>query len=118
MPREVEACQPLRAPRFGRRNSAVARRKLLAHWPWGPRYPGRGGEKGPVDEESGTIAFAFASVVTIKEIKRGEKITLDNIWLKRPGGGDYGAKEFNSLIGKIAQKDIPNDHQITKNDIY
>ncbi len=81
-------------------------------------YLSRGGEKGPVDEESGTIAFAFASVVSIKEIKRGEKITLDNIWLKRPGGGDYGAKEFHSLIGKTAQKDIPNDQQITKNDIY
>ena len=77
----------------------------------------RGGEKGPVEEESGTIAFAFASVVSIKEIKKGEKITSNNIWLKRPGGGDYGAKEFNSLIGKVAQKDIPNDYQIKKNDI-
>lgn len=77
----------------------------------------RGGEKGPVEEELGTIAFAFASVVSIKEIKKGEKITSSNIWLKRPGGGDYGAKDFSSLIGKVAQRNIPNDQQITKNDI-
>ncbi len=77
----------------------------------------RGGEKGPVEEELGTIAFAFASVVSIKEIKKGEKLTSSNIWLKRPGGGDYGAKEFSSLIGKVAQRNIPNDQQITKNDI-
>ena len=42
----------------------------------------RGGSKGPVDEEMPTIKFAFASVVSIKNIKKGEAFTKDNLWVK------------------------------------
>ena len=35
-------------------------------------FKARGGEKGSVEEEKATIAFAFASVVTIKEVDSGE----------------------------------------------
>ena len=42
----------------------------------------RGGSKGPVDEELPTIKFAFASVVTIKDIRKGESFTRDNLWVK------------------------------------
>ena len=48
----------------------------------------RGGSKGPVDEEMPTIKFAFASVVSIKNIKKGEAFTKDNLWVKRPGTGE------------------------------
>ena len=43
----------------------------------------RGGKKGPVKAEKSTIDFAYASVVTIKEISKGEEFTEDNLWVKK-----------------------------------
>jgi N-acetylneuraminate synthase len=63
-------------------------------------FSARGGEKIPVKAEDPTIAFAFASVVAIKNIEKGEILTEDNIWLKRPGGGAFTAKDYDNLIGK------------------
>ena len=77
----------------------------------------RGGDKNPLDEEEATIAFAFSSVVSIKEIKKGELITEENIWVKRPGGGYYKSNDYYNLIGKTAKINIPNDSQISKKDI-
>jgi N-acetylneuraminate synthase len=77
----------------------------------------RGGEKGPVDAEAPTIAFAFASVVAIKPIAAGEEITDRSIWVKRPGGGDFGAADFDTLLGKKATRAISNGAQIQRADI-
>ena len=77
----------------------------------------RGGKKGPVSEEKPTIDFAYASVVSIEEIKKGEAFSMNNIWVKRPGTGEIMAEEFNDLIGKTASKSIPNDTQIKRADI-
>lgn len=77
----------------------------------------RGGEKGPVNEEKPTIDFAFASVVTIKPIKNGEHFTKDNIWVKRPGTGEILAKDYETILGKKAKRDISNDEMLTWNDI-
>ncbi|MCV9927457.1 N-acetylneuraminate synthase [Flavobacterium sp. LS1R49] len=74
----------------------------------------RGGTKKPALEEQVTIDFAFATVCTIKDIKKGDVFTKDNIWVKRPGTGEILAELFNDLIGKIALKDIANDEQLTK----
>ncbi len=63
-------------------------------------------------EEQVTIDFAFASVVSIKDIKKGEILSLENIWVKRPSKGGISAKEFESLLGKKAIKDIKNDTQL------
>ena len=54
--------------------------------------------------EKKTINFAYSSVVTIKDIKKGEKLNKKNIWVKRPGLGDYLAKDFNKLLGKKLQE--------------
>ena len=72
----------------------------------------RGGKKEPAKEEQVTIDFAFATVCTIKPIKKGEKFTKENIWVKRPGTGEILAEKFNDIIGKIATKDINNDEQL------
>lgn len=69
----------------------------------------RGGKKGPTLEEKPTIDFAFATVVSIKDIKKGEALTKENIWVKRPGTGEILAEHFDSIIGKVARKDIGND---------
>lgn len=50
-------------------------------------------------------AWARRSVVTIKDIKKGEIFTTDNLWTKRPGTG-IPAKELFNILGKEATKDI------------
>lgn len=72
----------------------------------------RGGIKAPAQEEQVTIDFAFATVCTIKPIKKGEAFTMDNIWVKRPGTGEILAERFDELLGKIALRDIENDGQL------
>ena len=72
----------------------------------------RGGKKEFLNEEKETADFAFASVVAIKDIKKGELLTKENLWLRRPGGGDYNPTDFNKLIGKISQKFIPKNSQL------
>ena len=76
----------------------------------------RGGTKQPAKEEQVTIDFAFATVCTIKPIKKGELFTKDNIWVKRPGTGAILADKYESIIGKIATKDICDDEQLKDND--
>ena len=77
----------------------------------------RGGQKGPVEAEKATIDFAYASVVTIQKIEAGEELSMDNIWVKRPGTGEIMAVEFDSIISKKAAKTIPNDTQLKWADI-
>lgn len=77
----------------------------------------RGGNKEPAKEEQVTIDFAFATVCSISNIKKGEVLTKDNIWVKRPGTGEILAEKFESIIGKKAIRDIENNVQLTWEDI-
>ncbi|OFZ51900.1 MAG: polyhydroxyalkanoate biosynthesis repressor PhaR [Bdellovibrionales bacterium RIFOXYB1_FULL_37_110] len=77
----------------------------------------RGGIKGAVIEEQPTINFAFASVVAIKDIKKGDVFTRDNLWVKRPGVGEFKAESFESLLGLCAANDIGADSLLRKLDI-
>jgi len=77
----------------------------------------RGGRKGPVAEEKPTIDFAYATVVTIQGIKAGEEFTKENIWVKRPGTGEILAEDYESLLGKKALNNIPNDTFVNWKDI-
>ena len=77
----------------------------------------RGGTKGPAKEEQVTIDFAFATVVTIKTIKKGETFTKENLWVKRPGTGEILAEEFNSILGKKAAIDINDDAHLNWSEI-
>tara|TARA_B110000090_G_C13290431_1_gene411782 strand:+ start:1 stop:861 length:861 start_codon:yes stop_codon:yes gene_type:complete len=77
----------------------------------------RGGSKKPAKEEQPTIDFAFASVVSIKDINEGDLLTAENIWLKRPSGGDFGPIDFDNLLGLRAAKKIRSGIQIKKDDI-
>ncbi|MCR6571504.1 N-acetylneuraminate synthase family protein [Campylobacter insulaenigrae] len=72
--------------------------------------------KNALTEEQVTIDFAFASVVSIKEIKKGETLTMENIWVKRPGLGGIPASEFENILGKVALRDIANDTQLSFED--
>ena len=77
----------------------------------------RGGIKAPAAEEQVTIDFAFATVCTIASVKKGEKFTKENIWVKRPGTGEILAEEFDSILGKIAARDIAEDEQLLQTDV-
>lgn len=77
----------------------------------------RGGKKGPAEEEKVTIDFAFATICTIKPIKKGDVFTKENIWVKRPGKGGILAEHFNTALGKKATKDLLLDVQVTWDDI-
>lgn len=72
----------------------------------------RGGKKEAAKEEKVTMDFAFATVVAISDIQKGEKFSKENIWVKRPGTGPIKAEHFNELIGKVAVKNIKNDEHI------
>ena len=77
-------------------------------------FDASGGQKVPLKEEKKTIAFAFASVVSTKEILEGEKLSQKNIFVRRPGGGDFKIKDLTKLYGKVAKKKIKNNIQIKK----
>lgn len=71
-----------------------------------------GGNKTALKEEQVTIDFAFATIVTIKPIKKGDKFTKENIWVKRPGKIGIKAEKYDELLGRVATVDIPNDTHI------
>ena len=77
----------------------------------------RGGKKGPVEEEKPTIDFAYASVVTIKDIMPGEIFSKENIWVKRPGTGEILAESYDELLGKEAINGLSKDSFVSWRDI-
>jgi len=76
-----------------------------------------GGEKEIQPEEQPVIDFAYASVVAIKPIQAGAELNLENLWVKRPGTGDFIGEDLYTILGKKALRDIPRDSQIAKSDI-
>ncbi|MCT4583408.1 MAG: N-acetylneuraminate synthase [Peptostreptococcaceae bacterium] len=77
----------------------------------------RGGKKEATKEEKVTIDFAFATVVTIKPILKGEVLTKENIWVKRPGTGEIKAENYENIIGKKVKRNIEIDQHLFWNDI-
>ena len=77
----------------------------------------RGGKKEAAHEEQGTIDFAFATVVAIKDIKQGEKFTNENIWVKRPGTGKILAEHYDGIISKFSSRNIMHDEHLSWDDI-
>jgi len=73
-----------------------------------------GGKKIPLSEEQPTIDFAFATVVSIDNIKAGESFTMKNLWVKRPGTGEVIAEDFESILGRKAACDIIKDTQLRR----
>ena len=73
-----------------------------------------GGTKAALPEEQVTIDFAFATVVTIADIRAGELFSEKNLWVKRPGTGEIRAEEYPSLLGRRATCDIPNGTHLTR----
>jgi len=77
----------------------------------------RGGKKEAAKEEQVTIDFAFATVVSIQNIKKGEVFTKENIWVKRPGTGEITAEDYQDILGKTSLVDIQYDKHVKWSDI-
>jgi N-acetylneuraminate synthase len=77
-----------------------------------------GGSKTILPEERPTIDFAYACVVSIQEIQPGEKLSMENIWVKRPGTGEIKAVEFENLLGKTTKRFIAKDTQVRWQDVH
>lgn len=67
-------------------------------------------------DEKPVMEFARECVVAIKPIRRGESLTLDNVWVKRPGTGPIPAHELPTVLGKRARRDLAHDHQLAPSD--
>ena len=65
-----------------------------------------GDEKKVCPKEEAIRQWAFRSIVSTRYINRGEIITQDMIWSKRPGTGIPSYK-MPEIIGMVAQRDIP-----------
>ncbi|WP_299007973.1 N-acetylneuraminate synthase family protein [uncultured Shewanella sp.] len=76
----------------------------------------RFGEKNLLEEEQVTRDFAYASVVAIDDIKAGDILTKDNIWVKRPGTGELSAADFEGLLGKKSTRNIAHDEMLKQTD--
>jgi sialic acid synthase SpsE len=77
----------------------------------------RGGKKEAAKEEQVTIDFAFATVVSIANVKKGEMFTEENIWVKRPGTGEITAESYQDVLGRISLVDIQCDTHVRWSDI-
>jgi N-acetylneuraminate synthase len=75
-----------------------------------------GGSKNPLPREKVTSDFAFASVCSIRKITKGELLTEENIWVKRPGTGDFLAESYYNILGKVAKRTIESGVQLKKGD--
>jgi N-acetylneuraminate synthase len=76
-----------------------------------------GGKKDILIEEQPTIDFAYACVVSILDIKSGDKFTKNNIWVKRPGTGEIKAIDYQNIIGKNSKSNIKKNMQIKWKDV-
>ena len=77
-------------------------------------FEARGNAREIFPEERPIVAWARESVVSVKDVRRGDTITKDMVWVKRPspGEGAIPAKDLDKVIGRTAKVDIARDRQI------
>jgi len=80
-------------------------------------WQARGGTKTILPEEQPVIDFAYATVVTIRPVAKGDRFTRENLWVKRPGTGALPAERLDEVLGRRAARDIPADVHLQPGDI-
>ena len=78
-------------------------------------YKSLGNEKKVRPKEEAIRKWAFRSIVSTCEIKKGTVITEEMVWSKRPGTGIPSWK-MDEVIGKVATRDIKNNVLISNDD--
>ena len=67
--------------------------------------------------EKDVYKFARSSIVSDKNLKKGDTIDRQNIWARRPGNGEIPAFEFEKVLGKTLKRDIARNTQIKWSDL-
>jgi N-acetylneuraminate synthase len=71
-----------------------------------------GGSKDILPEEQPTIAFAYASVVSVKDLAPGDRLSPENVWVKRPGTGEIPAAAYETVLGRCVHRSVPRNSQL------
>lgn len=69
------------------------------------------GEKMPAASERETRIIARKSLVALRPVRAGESFTVENLGVKRPGGGQ-SPMDYWDLLGSIAKRDYAADEII------
>ena len=69
------------------------------------------GIKRPLSSEKKNIQIVRKSIVAKNQIKKGDKFTVDNLTVKRPGNGICPMK-WNEVIGQVSPKKFDTDELI------
>lgn len=75
-----------------------------------------GAEKVIHEGERQIRSWAHRSVVTIADVRKGEVLTENTVWTKRPGTG-IPAKNLRRILGRVAGRDIPKDSLVQWSDL-
>lgn len=75
------------------------------------------GSKTILAEEKPTIDFAYACVVSTRDIAAGECLALESLWVKRPGTGEIKAAHLSEVVGKVARHAIAKNTQLRWTDL-
>ena len=80
-------------------------------------WSARGGAKTVLAGEQPVIDFAYATVVTIKDVAAGELFSEENLWVKRPGLGPIPDNDLMNIIGSRAKHALSKDQHLSPDDI-
>lgn len=76
-----------------------------------------GGRKEILSEEQPTIDFAYACVVTLRDLPAGTVLGREDVWVKRPGTGEIKAVDFESVLGRTTQRALGKNAQLRWSDV-
>jgi len=68
------------------------------------------------DAEKDIQKIIRKSIYSSRDLKMGDKLTINDLEFKRPDDG-ISAKEYENILGKKINKDLPVDSQISLNDL-
>ena len=69
------------------------------------------------DVEKDVYKFARSSIVSDRNLKKGDTIDRQNIWARRPGNGEIPAFEYEKVLGKTLKRDIAKNTQLKWSDL-
>lgn len=73
------------------------------------------GIKEPSESEKKNIMIARKSLHTLFALKKGDRLSYDNLISKRPGDG-ITPMSIDELVGKQIKHDLPEDHKVSYTD--
>jgi len=83
---------------------------------WRGMQDGTEANMGVLMDEWDVRKIANHSVVTLKDIKKGERFSYENLGVKRPGDG-IPASKLDGIVGEVAEEELTEDTQLDYIDI-